>query len=261
MDWRRAKTLLILAFLILDSFLFYQFWTSRSHDLEVGQQNMGTSSSLQDVLKAKNIQLAIEPPTDMPEMHYLNVRYENFEMRLVSKLPNQNSRWEGHVFESRFIRNLPSPLTMMKSEVQKTFSEHILYFEDYKVDSMVQYPEKLVYFQQWEGYPLFGATLELNHNDQKVMGYRQAYFQVVNKGSGKKVISSLTALRTLIENGMIAYGETVHAIELGYFGHTYDAEIQVIAPVWRIVHGTNQVHYINAITGVMEKTPSLQKKE
>lgn len=261
MDWRRAKTLLILAFLLLDSFLLFQLWTSRGHDVEIGQQSMGNSSSLQDILKVRNIKLAIEPPTEMPEMHYLNVRYDNFQSRLLSQLPNQNTRWEGHFLESRFIRSLPSPRTMVRGEVSKIFSEYIVYFDQYKIDSSVQHQEKMVYLQQWGNYPFFGATLELKHNDQKVIGYRQAYIQVVNKGSGKKVISSLTALRTLIENGMIDYGETIHALELGYFGHTYDADIQVIAPVWRIVHGINQVHYVNAITGVIEKAPSLPKKE
>jgi regulatory protein YycI of two-component signal transduction system YycFG len=261
MDWRRAKTLLILAFLLLDSFLFYQLWTSRGHDVEVAQQNMGTSSSLQDILTARNINLSMEIPSEVPEMHYLNVRHDNFEFRTVSRLPNQNIRWEGHVLESRFIRSLPSPRSMARAEINKTFSEHILYFDEYKMDPYVQQSEKLTYHQQWESYPFFGAALELTIMDQKVVGYRQVHFQVVNKGSGKKVISSHTALRTLVENGLIESGETVHAIDLGYFGHTYDADIQVIVPVWRIIHGSNQVHYVNAITGVMEKAPSLPKKD
>lgn len=261
MDWRRAKTILILAFLLLDSFLGYQLWSGKGQHVQMGQQLVGASSSLQDILKARNINLEVEVPEEMPEMYYLNVKYEDFNLDKISRLPNQTTSLDGQVLESRFIRSLSPPRVVGKPEVSKTFSEHILFFSEYQPDLSLSREDKLVFLQYWDSYPFFGATLEINIAGQKVISYRQAHFQVVNKGSGKKVISSLTALRTLVENGIIENGQSIHSVELGYYGHTYDAEIQVVAPVWRVVHGDNQIHYVNGITGVVEKNPSLPKKE
>ncbi len=261
MDWRRAKTILIIAFLLLDSFLFYQLWTGRGQEVEMGQQNTATSSNLQDVLKARNIKLQIEAPAETPEMYYLNIRYGDIKLLDMSKLPNQMFRIEGHILQSQFLQPLPSPSSVAKGDISRIYKDHILFFDNYKLDAKMSHSNKLVYHQLWNTYPFFGATLELNQVDQNVIGYHQIHYEVVNKGSGKKVISSITALRTLIENNMIGKDESIHAIDLGYYGHTYDADIQVIAPVWRVIHGSNQVHYVNGITGVIEKTPSLPKKE
>lgn len=261
MDWRKAKTILIIAFLLLDSFLFYQLWTGRANEVEMGQQYTATSSDLQDVLKAKNIKLLIEAPAEMPEMYYLNIRYGDIQLIDKSKLPNQMIKMDGHILQSRFLHPLPSPGFTIKGDFSRVYNDHILFFDEYMLDSKMNYPNQLVFHQLWNNHPFFGATLELNVVDQNVISYRQIHYEVVNKGSGKKVISSVTALRTLIENNMIGKGESIHAIDLGYYGHTYDADIQVVAPVWRIIHGSNQVHFVNAITGVIEKTPSLPKKE
>ncbi|HJV45396.1 MAG TPA: two-component system regulatory protein YycI [Bacillota bacterium] len=261
MDWRRAKTILIIAFLLLDSFLGYQLWSSRGSNLEIVGQALGSTSSFQDVLKARDIKLNVEAPTGTPEMNYLNIKYEEFDNRTTSVLANQDLRIISNTLESRFIHPMPIPGNQPKGEFPKGLSEQILYAEDYVIDKDLSNSTQLIYLQQWGNYPFFGATLELNQMDNKTTGYRQRHFQVVNKGSGKKVISSLAATRTLIESGLIHNGETIHSIELGYYGHTYDADIQVIAPVWRIIHGSGQIQYVNGITGVIEKNPALPKKE
>ena len=261
MDWRRAKTILILAFLLLDSFLAYQLWTSRGDELEFTQQVEGSSSSLQDMLSARAIEVVIEMPADMPEMYYLNVKYEDFSSAGLNKLPNQRVHLAGNVLTSQFLSSIPSPESVAKGEFSKKMNEHILFFNEYHPDPILSAADRMIYLQSLDSYPLFGGILQLDIKDEKIRGYQQTHFQVINKGSGKRVISSVTALRTLIENQIIQSGETVHSIQLGYYSHTYDAEIQVIAPVWRVIHGRKQVHYVNGITGVIEKTPSLSKKE
>jgi regulatory protein YycI of two-component signal transduction system YycFG len=261
MDWRRAKTLLIVAFLLLDSFLAYQLWTSRGKDLEVIEQALGSSSSFQDILKSKNIVLSVEAPTETPDMYYLNIKYEDFNQKNIASLSNQNIHINGNVLESQFAHPIPQPLNQTKGELAKEFSESIFYADEYAPDAVMTTPSQLTYLQRWSNYPFFGAVMQFSVTNNQITGYRQTHFQVVNKGTGKRVIASLVAVRTLIESDLIKNGEKITAIELGYYGHTYDAEIQVVAPVWRIVHGSGQVHYVNGITGVIEKIPSMPKKE
>jgi len=258
MDWRRAKTLLILAFLLLDSFLAFQLWSGRQEGVEVGEQFLSGSTNLQDVMQARGITLKVEAPTDTPVMNYLNIKYADFRATQVQTLPNQSGDIIGNVFQSRFHEPIPLPEDQRDS-LKNRLKGQVLFLDEYELDPAFPTGDRIRYLQQWNSFPLFGATLELRLVDQRVTGYKQSYYQVVNKGSGKKVISSLTAARTLIENGFIKNGETIDAIDLGYFGHTYDAEIQVLAPVWRILHA-GKVDYVNGITGVIEKIPSLPKK-
>ncbi|MBP1932306.1 two-component system regulatory protein YycI [Ammoniphilus resinae] len=258
MDWRRAKTLLIIAFLLLDSFLAFQLWSGRHEGVEVGEQFLSGSTNLQDVLQARGITLKVETPTDTPVMNYLNIKYADFRTTQVQTLPNQSGDRIGNVLQSRFHEPIPLPEDQREA-LKNRLKGQILFIDEYERDPAVTDKDRIRYLQQWNSYPLFGATLDLRLVDQRIVGYTQAYYQVVNKGSGKKVISSLTATRTLIENGFIKNGETIDAIDLGYYGHTYDAEIQVLAPVWRIWHA-GKVDYVNGITGVIEKIPSLPKK-
>lgn len=51
-----------------------------------------------------------------------------------------------------------------------------------------------------------------------------------------------------------------HSIELGYYGHTYNADEQILAPVWRIIHD-DHIHYVNGITGAIEKKNPIEKQE
>lgn len=225
------------------------------------EERTGVSSNFRDILKARNITLAFEPPAEAPELFYLNVSFEDYKVLDQEKLANQDIQIEGNTLRGRFHKALTHPGSLSRGELMRIYGDQIPFFQEYKQDLKLKQPGSIIYVQQWNSYPFFGATLDLKVRDNKVIGYEQKHFRVVNKGSGKKVIPSLTALRTLIENGLIKTDETVHSIELGYYGHTYDADIQVIAPVWRITHGSSEVHYVNGITGVIEKPPILSKKE
>jgi regulatory protein YycI of two-component signal transduction system YycFG len=259
-DWRRAKTILIWAFLLLDCFLAFQVWASHG-EIELAQQTEGAADSLQDFVKSRGIVLSTQLPVQTPSMYNLNIKYDNFSEIDKNRYSSQSMQVSGNVLNSQFHGPIPAVSLMSKEELLKQLEDAIPFLGEYKPDSASSDPGKLGLVQQWGTYPLFNGELDLIMTDNRLVGYRQTHLTVVKKGSGKKIISSATALRTLIDNHLVKNGEEIHSIDLGYYGHAFDAEIQVVAPVWRIIHGNRQVHYVNGFTGVIEKTSPLQKKD
>jgi regulatory protein YycI of two-component signal transduction system YycFG len=259
-DWRRAKTILIWAFLLLDCFLSFQVWASHG-EIELAQQTEGASDSLQDLVKSRGIVLSSHLPAQTPDMYNLNIKYDNFRTVDATHYANQSMQVNGNVLISQFHGPIPAISLMSKEELLRQLEDSIPFLGEYKQDAASSGLGKLGLLQQWGAYPLFNGELDLLMTDNKLVGYRQTHIMVVKKGSGKRIISSATAVRTLIDNHLVKNGEEIHSIDLGYYGHAFDAEIQVVAPVWRISHGNRQIHYVNGITGVIEKTSPLQKKE
>lgn len=257
MDWARAKTILIVAFLLLDVFLGWQLWVNEENEIDLIDQNVGAVTDLDKMLENYNIQLAVDLPEDTPEISYLRVRFGGFR---IGEQIGENGQIvelrEGQV-EARYMEPQPFPDGEINSW-PKLWQEKVRYFKEYQYDPHLSNQTQKVFVQMYNQLPLYNATIGIFTEGQAIKGYKQTYFEVVYRGSGHKVIPAATALRNLVENGIIHRGEAIQSVELGFYGHTYDAEIQVLAPVWRVVHNS-QIHYVNGITGMVEKLPEIEK--
>jgi regulatory protein YycI of two-component signal transduction system YycFG len=248
MDWSKTKSILIIAFLLLDLFLGYQLWAGKTDKWEQAESAEWLLDDLNAQLKSRNITLAVKIPSENPEMHYLNVRYVYFSDEELKPLQVKNIKRGQTFIEVQFA----SPLSFETSELNEAMSERVPRFSQYQYDELMSTQTQLRFFQIYNELPLFGAQLDIALQNGKIVGYRQTMYEVQGQGSGRKVIPAVTALRALVENGYVQKGETIRAIDRGYFGHIYDADVQVLAPVWRVIHG-DRVHYVNAITGAVEK--------
>ncbi|MBO8172141.1 MAG: two-component system regulatory protein YycI [Bacillaceae bacterium] len=255
MDWSRAKTLLILSFLFLDFFLGWQLWVNRG-DLQVMEQNLGGDARFEDFLQKHDIILKTDIPTDTPDMYYLHVRYGAHQLTQQMNRQGQSIELKEGVVESEFNEPIAVEKPASPDDWPVDLKNRIYDFDQYRYDPYQR--DRFTFIQVYDGLPMFNAVLQLDWVNGTVRGYEQTYFQVVNRGSGRKVISASIALRGLVENGLIRRGENIESIQLGYYSPTYNAEIQVLSPVWRIVHNKT-IHYVNGITGVVEKLPSLEK--
>ncbi len=257
MDWSRAKTILIISFLCLDLFLVWQVWINRS-EWQIAEQNLRSASGLENELRKLEIALDAEIPVDTPEMNYLHVRYGMNLTVNEEYSPGQIiDQSEGKVI-SIFAEAIPLEEPEEPDKWPQGLKEKLIDYAEYRHDPYQKSDQGISFYQVYQKTPLFNAVLQLKWKDGLVMGYEQTYFEVISRGSGRKVISASTAILTMVENGIIKQGEKIESVELGYYSPTYDAEIQVLSPVWRVVHSGN-IHYINGITGVIEKRPSLEK--
>jgi regulatory protein YycI of two-component signal transduction system YycFG len=259
MDWSRAKTILIVTFLLLDLFLGYEVVSSFNRDIETAPRGELIPSSLEEFLKTRNIVLETEIPSETPEMNYVNIRFTSFAHHL-QKLTGQEIGQQGVGVMIKFNEPILLANFVNKMEILKSLEPYAAYVQDYVYDAQRSSSYLQRYMQQYGKYPIFSAALEVFTERNHVLGYRQVHVQIVNQGKGRKIIPAFTAVRTLLDNGYIRYGEKITGVSVGYYGHMYDADIQVLAPVWRVVH-TEGIQYVNGITGAIEQAPPIEKNK
>ncbi|WCK54498.1 two-component system regulatory protein YycI [Aneurinibacillus sp. Ricciae_BoGa-3] len=258
MDWGRAKIILILSFLLLDIFLTYQIISVKNRIQETAPQGELIPSSLDDLLKTRHIVMNVEIPKETPDMHYINVRFTPIADYTEQLIGQRLEQQKGNEIIALFQQPFPLLSPSSSGGIMKDLGNSIAFSQDYRYDKETSTADMKRFYQVSHTFPLFSAPLDIVVAHGRAVAYRQIHVQVINQGVGRKMISAVTAVRTLIDNGYIRYGEGISGISLGYYGHIYDADIQVLAPVWRVVH-THDTHYVNGITGAIEQAPPLEK--
>lgn len=251
MDWSRTKTILIWAFLLLDLFLGYQVYITRItfwNDKEVAQ---GDKGDMELYLSQQNITLATEVPQETPEMGYLNAEYVGISPISLQEMPGLQATMEKMALAAQLDPPLQSRGQVTPNELLRQLGPRLMYADHYAPDIYQSNQSRLLYWQVHDKMPLFVAPLEVYLQNGAILGYRQTYFQVREQDGGRQVISGYTALRSLVDKQIITSGERIESVSLGYYG-SYDADIQALAPVWRVIHDGKQ-HFVNAWTGALER--------
>lgn len=222
----------------------------------------GSIEAFDQLLSKHNIHVAIEVPSEIPVLPALNVKYkvfttEDFEMN------NRNKRQDiimiDHKgFSATFIP--PIPVTSTEDAKEKVKGE-VFFIEEYAQLPSESNSKTYVYVQQKNGYPLFDAKINVSLNQNHIVLYSQSYYEVVSESAeGKKVISGITALRTLVESSHLQKYETITDMKLGYYGQQFSSEQQVLTPVWRIKVQSGEVYEVNAFTGTIDKATALENQ-
>lgn len=256
MHWSRIKTIFIIVFLLLNSFLGYQLWEKKTRKIELAQSY---ENSIEELLLLKNIKLDTELDLEQPELPQLNVQFLTYTFRDLALLAGQHVVLEEH----RLISNLIQPYSLPKPWDESIFFEEfvqkkVMNGEEYRYDV---HGQGLVYLQQVDLRPIFGGTLLFQHDGEQVTGYEQVYYHVISQATPQPVISSFTCLRTLLENESIPQESVIINLSLGYFGQIYEADSQILTPTWRVlvIHKEKRLeYYVNAYTGALVYMPSIE---
>jgi regulatory protein YycI of two-component signal transduction system YycFG len=172
----------------------------------------------------------------------------------MNMMPGQRITLQKTEIVSYFNQPLPASDVKNLDDWLQGMDQRVMYANFYHPDKLLSNKDKLYYWQYHGRFPLFVAPLEFTIEDNLVKKYKQTYVHIRNQGSGRQVISAYTALRSLVENEIIKQGEKIEDVTLGYYGYYYDADIQVLAPVWRFIHD-GKTDYINGFTGAIERPP------
>jgi regulatory protein YycI of two-component signal transduction system YycFG len=255
MNWSRIKSIFIVAFLILNSFLGYQLWEKQTKKIELAQSY---ESSLEELLLLKNITLETELSVNQPEMSQLNAKFMEYKYEDLSQIEGQSLSMN----ENQIISKLSTPYSLPSPWSAEEFylsfvKERVINGEQYVID---QHNEtEIVYLQQVQTYPIFvGAIVFEKYNEEQITGYQQTFYHVINQGTEQPVISSFTSIRTLLDNQVLPLSSKIKDVDLGYYGQVYEIESQVLTPVWRIIveyENKRMTIYVNAITGAIESLP------
>ncbi|MCF6094648.1 two-component system regulatory protein YycI [Microaerobacter geothermalis] len=234
MDWSKAKSILIVAFLLLNIFLVYQNLNKEG----ILQKNLGQDELVSEtlsLLQEKQIVITAPLPKENSPLPYLYVNMTNQEEKRVT-----------------IDKTLSSPTNV--EEINKVLEEKIPWFKEYIYLPSLSTGQTLTYIQTFQQIPLFGAELNVFLKNNRITGYNQILYRVINIGEKRPTISYYMAIRTLVDNGIIGNKESITDIKLGYYGQVNNTDgVQVLVPVWRVTHDSG-VHYINGITGGIEET-------
>ncbi|MDR6225402.1 two-component system regulatory protein YycI [Desmospora profundinema] len=235
MDWSKAKTILILAFLALNLFLAGQLLEARVEQSEDLDTTESTKRELDQLAQEKEIDIRVELPTDVPPVTYLE-----------ATPTNPGSEWKTEA-DGSYSKKWETPLIPVQ-ELKK----QAVNFTDYRYHADDSNPVQRVYYQYRANRPLFDASLTVQVEEGKIASIQQTHFEIKqNNTPAQTGVTAHTALLSLIESGKLNKGETVTAVELGYHGSSYEATVRILSPVWRIQTDKKDT-YVNAITGVSE---------
>lgn len=261
MHWSRIKSIFIVVFLLLNSFLGYQLWEKKTKKIELAQSY---ENSIDELLLLKNIRLLPELDIEQPELPQLNVQFLSYTFRDLALLAGQHVTIDDH----KLIATLVEPYSLAEPWEEAVFfqdfvKEQVMNGEQYRFDAY--FNQRIVYLQHVAELPIFGGTLQfqLNH-DQEVTGYEQIYYHVINQATPQPVISSFTCLRTLLENGAIPAEAAITRLTLGYFGQIYEANSQILTPTWRVsvmFQDERLEYFVNAYTGAIVVSPMIGELE
>jgi regulatory protein YycI of two-component signal transduction system YycFG len=246
MDWGRAKTVLILAFLMLNVLLGYQLWMDELN-LNTFTENAAKRDEMNRLLALKDIEVKASVPEGTPVLTEITVSLENGEA--VHQKPKALSK--------PFAKTQLNDMTL----IRETLRQDVPHIEAYEPDPFAPALGASIYvMNQLHGQlPMFEMRLELFAEEASVTGYRYVFAEVQpsqEAAKGQEVLSAYTILGSLAEN-YFPQGAVVVDIRLGYHGPIFESEKQVLAPYWRVVLHTGETYYVHGVNGAVESPSAL----
>ncbi|CAM3952458.1 two-component system regulatory protein YycI [Cohnella lubricantis] len=239
MDWSRAKSVLIIAFLVLNIVLGYQLWTELPERTDASIDWTSLPPETQLNMTNKGIRLDAEIPTETPAMRDLTYRFE--------ETPGSRA--------NEPVTLDPQPDTRIvfsTEELQEALSGVIPDLDQYRFDNFGGNEKMFVFNRTVDGWPIFDVKLELYYKNQKITSYRLVPIDILPSDEAKpaqKVLPATKAVANLIDRNYLPAGAVIKEIQLGYHGQILDSETQVSAPSWRVLLEDGEVFYVLAISG------------
>ncbi|HHV56790.1 MAG TPA: hypothetical protein GXX50_03405 [Firmicutes bacterium] len=287
MNWARAKSLLLAAFLVLDLVLA---WLYLNLEQKVpGQAAAGQAEpELVERLAQKNVTLAAALPRETPALALLRIGIdkENPYPQALSLFGSLDGvevvRGDDPLLELAFSRG-PEELLFYTSGVTvythrgrgatsgeqtaagavdkaRAFLERHGGLDGLTLSRVVPYRREGTYLvefgQSYGRFPLVGASgavlVVAPGGVENCWRRRLTVFG--ESGRPRTVVSAADALLALaLERPRPeAAPLTVHEVVLGYYNKIYNADEWEAAPVWRIWTGGDTYFYVNAFTGELE---------
>ncbi|REK71992.1 two-component system regulatory protein YycI [Paenibacillus paeoniae] len=232
MDWSRAKSVLIVSFLMLNILLGYQLWVDISEQLNANVNSAELPPDKLQLMGQKRISLAANLPVGTPKLGDLTYLLQSDKKSSPKKLE----------------KPVDSGLVFNKTELVKAMGGQIPDLEDYEYNLHSSRDGVFVLHRMVEGRPMFNVKLELYTSNLKITGFQQDRVEEIGLGEEKQVIGSAKVVASLIET-YLEEGSVITEIQLGYHGQIFDSEKQVSAPTWRVILEDGKVYYVHAISG------------
>lgn len=234
MDWSRAKSILILTFVVLNLFLATQLTQSMRQKSEILNTNQVTEQQVNQLLKENKLQYITN---DTP--------YPNQIEAYQAEITHLDPPWKQDE-EGGYIKTF-SPAHSYKNnqELNQFLLREIPFFADYQLTSSS--PKKMIYLQRVNGRLIYDGKIEVNLTSPgKIQSIRVVHYSL-KKLSPVKLIEPTIALYRLITNWGPPKNTVISEAELGYRAKAFTSpdEDYILIPYWRFKAGQVSV-FINA---------------
>lgn len=283
MEWRKAIIILIISFMSLNIFLLFQWWRKSEptgeFDLTLEQQE-----EIVELLRQKGVKLETEIPSEGRGQAFLEVAYQGVdEQKAVENFFGKGAhpQVEGIEDGKRYTlgsRQLvimengilsftdeegESPLRSLTAEEAeeeaRTFIEaHGGLPADAVLNSITYDPGSqgflISYVRDYDGFIIANSYIDVVVTPSGVKSYHQLWLKPLGyAGKRRSVISPLTAILRVIVEEESEEPITITQIQQGFYTKFYDADKWQAAPVWKIQLNGQEVYYVNAYTGELER--------
>lgn len=233
MDWGRAKSVLIFAFLLLNLVLGYQLWSNIREGLRTSADVGDLRPETQALMEEKKIKLGTSIPSETPDLR-----------DLTYKVKVGLGKAERHELK----KPVDSKVVFVDKELQASLGGVIPELDEYTLGAVLE--NEFILYRMAEGRPMFDVKLELFYSNQKITAYKQDLIELLpsDKSTAQSVLSATKVVTSLIEN-QLKNGAVIEEIKLGYHGQIFNSDTQVSAPTWRVLLEDGGQYYMNAISG------------
>ncbi|WP_078429579.1 two-component system regulatory protein YycI [Alkalihalobacterium alkalinitrilicum] len=253
MDWSRAKTIFIISFIFLNSFLYFQL-----RELNyANQMNLIIEATLQERLNEMNV--AINDVIEEELASGFLIVGKNIEMteQAVRELKAQEITF---VNETTIISRLDEPYPLeqdsISQQVDQFLNEFVMNSDLYQFSRLEEDRNQLLFIQHFDGKVMYSfdeTPLVLQLDDQgQIVAYQQMIYEVEASGREQEFLSGLKAIERLLNEQLISANQTITEVDFGYYSFFKPlGNVQVFAPMWRIsVNGED--YLVNAIDGSVQ---------
>jgi regulatory protein YycI of two-component signal transduction system YycFG len=222
MDWSRAKTILIIAFILLDLLLGFQLYTTMQKKSQYMTSSTTENTNLQSLLAKYQIRLEQPLPSSPKQI-----------MAFKAKTTSIND-WDkkgAEVYQKTF-----TPPLAFKDEKHRTkiLQKEVPRFQDYVYSENDSTANKLVYLQMKGNQPIYNSHFMVHLEHNKLKSIELTHYQTTH--SFPITLSDVNnTLAHLIQSGKLPKSGspiTIKEASLGYWAYP-TADEQTILPVWR----------------------------
>lgn len=286
MDWSKAKTILIIVFLILNIFLGGNLWLKSSAKGEVTVVSIKETDEAKKILKQEGIIVEAEIPKKISPQPFLTVSYTNVnaektassffdnlnEVEIIKEEDNityQKGNRQLIIMDKGIISYFNNEdseiiydnLDKVKAEeiAYEFIQEHIGFPSNAVHDRTVYYDQSnsflVEYIQVYKGKFISSSCIDVLVTPLGVKSYYCGWIEPLGySGKPKKIISPVHALLQIVDIFEETEDEVIVTdIQLGYYSRQYNAAKWHAVPSWSIKTNEDDTYYINGYTGELEQ--------
>ncbi|SFE63023.1 two-component system regulatory protein YycI [Alteribacillus iranensis] len=254
MDWSRTKTIFIVTFLLLNTFLIYQLIEKRNE----GDINVRAQATVKERLADMNITVTEELPEDKSEISHIVGQTMDISEEVINKAGEEQVT----VLNNRFIEVTledPYKITDPERDVENFLRDHVVHAEEYSYTSWNQDEGQMFFNQTFQEHIVVtyaeNQLVLFFNEDQEIVSYIQSYLEFNEEGKEKDMLAPYKAIEVLLNEAIISFNDEISQIELGYYSlFSPEGDVQVFAPMYQIQVNEESSYLVHAIDGSIQES-------